>query len=281
MMKQLFLVVAISMAFSMASANQGVLQQDGLEGCTEMCHHLTSGPCQHPNYLDEVCAEKIVVNNSMVVCPPGLLDCGFRPTREEPSPAPSSTRTSSSTPSLSVHPLQPNQVLAMDLDERLQRERLLTRVDMPAGDYVIEMDFTFNNIVRVGSLVHITENDSNCCGWGDRIPAVWLLSSRYLFRTGLPQSGNHGFDCATGVHEGVRYNVKFIRDISEDGRVVTDVVVQDGVELGRTVAVANQDLSNKIFQDAYVYAADPWHDAAGVTLHTLKISTFPGQDNFW
>jgi hypothetical protein len=172
----------------------------------------------------------------------------------------------------------------MDLDERLTR-KLLSRVDMPAGDYIIEMEFTFHNIVgNWGSLVHVTANNGNCCGWGERIPAVWFFpnsDSRYHFRTGLPQSGNHGVDCNTNMEQGVRYNVKFIRDIAADGRTVTDVVIQDGVELGRVVAQANQDISNKVFEDAYVYVADPWYEPAGVTLHTFKINTFQGQDNFW
>jgi hypothetical protein len=172
----------------------------------------------------------------------------------------------------------------MDLDARLTK-KLLSRVDMPAGDYVIEMDFTFHNIVgNWGSLVHVTVTNGNCCSWGDRIPAVWFhpnSASKYHFRSGLPQSGNHGVDPNTVMEPGVRYNLKFIRDIGADGRTVTDVVVQDGVELGRLVAEANQDISSKIFHDAYVYAADPWYDAAGITLHSLKINHFPGMDNFW
>ena len=51
-----------------------------------MCHHLTTGPCQHPDLNNEVCFPFILANDTVtLVCPPSTYNCGSRPTRTEPS----------------------------------------------------------------------------------------------------------------------------------------------------------------------------------------------------
>jgi hypothetical protein len=113
MLKNLCIAIALFLCISVTSAKQNVknvLQMEGvtvtpvLEGCTDYCHHLTSGPCQHPDQHNEICVEK-VRNGTMLLCPAGTQDCGDKPSRTEPSPAPSKSPSSSASLSSSPEPM--------------------------------------------------------------------------------------------------------------------------------------------------------------------------------
>jgi hypothetical protein len=155
-------------------------------------------------------------------------------------------------------------------------------VDMPWGDYIIEVEFTMRHLVgNWANIFHITTG-GDCCD-GQRIPAVWFHGSttRYHFRSGLPQDGNWGTDPEGNLSIGGRYNVKFIRDLGSDGRSFTDLVIQNGVEIGRTSSMASRDISSVVYNGAQVWVSDPWYSPAGIELHSFKINTYVGQDNFW
>jgi hypothetical protein len=284
MMKQSSLGIVLLLALSVTSGKQVVLVPD-FEECTEMCHHLTSGPCQHPDYLNEVCAEKIEVNSTMV-CPVGLIECGDRPTRDGPSPAPSSSNTRTS--SASVSPVSPNVIFSVEQEAPLALYST-REVDMPYGDYIIELDFTFGSRIPNGALFWISARDmspnspNRCCQLGDRAPFVHFVGSGGVrFLSGIPNANSWGFDTAdANLVPGQRYNMKFIRDIAADGRTVTALVMVDGNVIGSRTGRADWDISSTVFPNAMVQFGMSHLPFADIFLHTFKISSFPGEDNFW
>jgi len=90
----MFMVAFLLCSSSSAAANgnnQQILtsksddvEVKALAGCTDFCHHLTTGPCQHPEEYNDVCFEKMNNTAGYLVCPSGLIECGDRPSYPGP-----------------------------------------------------------------------------------------------------------------------------------------------------------------------------------------------------
>eukprot|EP01052_Picozoa_sp_SAG31_P015232 SAG31_NODE_974_length_10627_cov_11.246201_5_plen_226_part_00 len=115
------------------------------------------------------------------------------------------------------------------------------------------------------SIFHFTATGSNCCQYGDRIPAVWFKPGTLELYVvdGQPSSGNDD-KCDTG--EPLPSNVESQVEISiHQSELVLKV---DGVERCRE---ARQDRA--AFPNVHVYASDPWHTPASATISNFRMDS--------
>ena len=131
-------------------------------------------------------------------------------------------------------------------------------VSVPA-DYIIGFEITpdADVVASWGSILHLTATGSNCCNYGDRIPAVWFHpgSHRLHIRDGHGSDGNAGCDPPDELAVGVVTIVRIeMRPLS--------VNVYYGDELKCTQSRGDR----QVFADVVVYASDPWHTPARASI---------------
>lgn len=227
-------------------------------GCTEMCHHLTSGPCQHPDEHNEVCTEKVDVNGTLT-CPPGMYECGPRPVRSEPSPPPSKSvppppsATSSPTVSTSTSPA-PADLVGVANPNLSSGHVVADGLTVIQNNYRISFDITiFGTVGNWGSIFHFTRTFNNCCSFGDRVPALWFFpgQSRFYWIAGNPGNGDEWVSND--------FHLDFNRAYHVDLKVVDGVAYQfiDGT----CVNGAGQILSavGPTQENVKLYMSDPWY----------------------
>ena len=136
-------------------------------------------------------------------------------------------------------------------------------VPVPA-DYVIGFEITPEEQVvdSWGSILHLTATGTNCCNYGDRIPAVWFHpgSHRLHIRDGHGSDGNAGCDPPEELPAGATTSVRIeMRPLS--------VTVYYGEELRCTQSRGDR----QVFEDVVVYAADPWHTPALASINRFYL----------
>ena len=131
------------------------------------------------------------------------------------------------------------------------------------GDYILEM--TINPRGRVGnwgSIVHFTINGRDCCGFGERMPAIWFFPNdlNLHVRIGDANDGNWGIN--TNSRCGINMNNKFRLECR--GQDVT-------VTLNGEVIRARQP-SRRPTGNARVFAADGFYQAANAQITDFKFT---------
>jgi hypothetical protein len=126
-------------------------------------------------------------------------------------------------------------------------------------DYTIA--FTINPSITQnegwGSIIHFSATGSNCCNYGDRVPAVWFRpGTRELYIIdGQPTNGDDACDVANPVTPNTDTRVEIaVHQLQVTVKVNGAIVCQE----------ARQDRA--IFPTVHVYASDPWHEPALATL---------------
>jgi len=136
-------------------------------------------------------------------------------------------------------------------------------------DYAVQFDI--NPTAAAGgwaNIIHFTV-DGNCCGYGQRIPAVWFYggTTRLHIRDGHAGDGNAGCD----PEEQLPLNeVTNVRMQMTAGGVE---VFYNGVS---KCTAEGRDRTN--FNNIQVYACDPWHEAAQGTLQMLQVIAMDSGD---
>ena len=123
------------------------------------------------------------------------------------------------------------------------------------------------------SVLHFTRG-GNCCGYGQRIPGVWVLGHRVHFMFAL--SGNGNVDIATSPLSLKKwYHFRVTQTLSGNKYIYT--IYMNNKLVAKRVNTKPQD-----FKNVKVYIADPWYNAQNGFVKNLKISgEFGQQFSMW
>ena len=157
-------------------------------------------------------------------------------------------------------------------------------VNLPV-DYEVGFDITPRPelVTEWASIIHITATGNNCCGYvrshcfptdcplprtklpdaqGDRVPAVWFHPNthRLHVRDGHGSDGNAGCDPEEELLPNEATSVKIVMEASL-------VTVFFGQEQVCTEARADRST----FENAVVFASDPWHPPAAATIRNFYL----------
>lgn len=131
------------------------------------------------------------------------------------------------------------------------------------GDYILQMTIRpFGIVGNWGSIVHFTINGRDCCGLGERMPAIWFFPQglRLHVRIGDARDGNWGVDtgtnCAVGRDNTFRLECRG-----------SDVTVQLNNEIIRVKQPTRRPTGTAI-----VFAADGFYQAANCQISNFKFT---------
>jgi hypothetical protein len=113
-----------------------------------------------------------------------------------------------------------------------------------------------------GNIIHFTATGGNCCGYGDRVPAVWFYPGtlRLHIRDGSQADGNHGCDPEEELPLNTPTTVRL--DMTAGGMEV----FYNGIS---KCSAEGRDRTQ--FNGVQIFSSDPWHDAADATIQNLRI----------
>ena len=132
---------------------------------------------------------------------------------------------------------------------------------MPKGDYTLSFTITLRGTVRNwGSIIHVT-NAGNCCGFGERAPAIWTSPGRTTLhiRFGDATDGNWGIMETGPLPIGRAVNVSIV---AKGSSVITTV----GNETFRLTQPTRRPTGNNY----KIYMADPWYDVANAAIDDFQ-----------
>jgi len=139
--------------------------------------------------------------------------------------------------------------------------------DIPV-DFEIGFDVTPSDELEGswGSIIHISATGGNCCGYGDRVPAVWFKPNdrRLHIRDGHGANGNEGCDPDDQLPAGETTSVTL--QMTASGFTV----LYNG-----TVKCEGNRGDRQFFPLATVWAPDPWHAPARATLANFYLLPLP------
>merc|ERR1711939_843078 len=177
--------------------------------------------------------------------------------------------------------IQMLQVIAMDSGDTLvPGATYLTAAPMVLAQSVelaptsLPLDFTLGMTVRPigieggwGNIIHVSATGGNCCGYGDRIPAVWFYPGnlRLHIRDGSSANGNNGCDPADQLTQDEDTTVRLeIRGFS------IQVFYNDELKC----EAARVD-GRSVHENARIWMADPWHAPARAVVDDVYILPLP------
>lgn len=138
-------------------------------------------------------------------------------------------------------------------------------IEGTTGNYKLSFDITPKSVNGGwGSILHFSSTGGNCCGLGERSPAIWTIpgTTRLHVRIGDAQDGNWGID-TDGVPLNKRTNVTL--QCNEK-----DVTLTVGTRVYKV-----QQPSRRFAGNLHVWAGDPWHEAFNGTLDNLCYEIIP------
>merc|ERR1712110_1382546 len=112
------------------------------------------------------------------------------------------------------------------------------------------------------NLLHVTGTNRNCCGWADRVPAVFIYSnsSRMHIRDGHSKSGNHGLDPPNQLPWN---RVSHVRIRSHGNRLC--VWIWGATRYSRCIGQGTRRWGGR----AHFYVSDPWYAQAGMQISNV------------
>merc|ERR1711881_482215 len=121
------------------------------------------------------------------------------------------------------------------------------------------------------NILHTTGTNRNCCGWADRVPAVWFYSraTRMHIRSGHAKSGNHGLDPPNHLPWNRVSHVK----IRAHNRHLC-VWIWGATRYGRCIGHGTRRWGGR----AHFYVSDPWHHQAGAQISNVW---FRHMNTYW
>lgn len=142
-------------------------------------------------------------------------------------------------------------------------QQLHAMVNLPLA-YTISFDLNPDgDIVEPwSSIVHFSATGSNCCEYGDRVPAVWFYPGlrRLHIIDGQPSVGNDECVIEEELAQGV--NVHIVIAVTAESVVVSI----DGVQ-----RCTEEKTDRQTFNNVHVYASDPWYEPAGATIANFQM----------
>jgi hypothetical protein len=133
------------------------------------------------------------------------------------------------------------------------------------GNYKLSFDITAKDKVGGwGSLLHFTSDGNNCCGLGQRSPAIWFFpgDTRLHVRIGDAQDGNWGIDT-----DPIPLNKRINIELTCQDKDVT-------LRVGTREYKVKQP-SRRYAGNLTVFACDPWHDEPKATMDNLCFEILP------
>jgi hypothetical protein len=132
-----------------------------------------------------------------------------------------------------------------------------TVANMPKGDYTLSFTITLRGTVgNWGSIIHVT-NAGNCCGFGERAPAIWTFPGGTTLHIvfGDATDGNWRIDSTNPLPIGRPVNVS----ITAKGSSITATI---GSETYRRTQPTRRPTGNNY----NIYMADPWYEPANAAI---------------
>ena len=125
-----------------------------------------------------------------------------------------------------------------------------------------------NRRKQKANVLHLTTG-GNCCGNGQRIPAVHVQNKKFHISTSLNGNGNSKFKYKYEKHQ--KYHI-VIQQSLENGLVMYKIIV-DG-----EVVYSQQNNQPQNFNNVMAYVSDPWSDPFDGCLENLELT--PGSGKF-
>ena len=123
------------------------------------------------------------------------------------------------------------------------------------GDiYSIEFDIVITKLSNEVwmNVFHFTATNENCCGHGDRVPALFInKAGEFGFRTSLNDNGNYLKDFTFVL--GKTYHVT-IQQSKEGNKYWYEVIIDDDSIL------REENKNPKTYSTVHLYTSDPWYD---------------------
>jgi len=147
----------------------------------------------------------------------------------------------------------------------LQLGKIVATVDIPIGNYTIEMDITPRGIQSNWSnIMHVNNGRGDCCDFGQRAPGIWFVpgGTGLHIRMGDTRDGNWGIDSTAPLPLNVATHLKIVAN----GK---SVVVNCGDETFNLTQPTNRPVGSGF----KVYMSDPWYPVAncGITNMTYIV----------
>ena len=131
------------------------------------------------------------------------------------------------------------------------------------GDYILTMNLTPRGIINDwASIVHFTITTGNCCGFGDRAPAIWFFPKSLALHVRIGDSKDPNWGVDTGA--------------CLINQVNTFILECRGSDV--TVTLNNQVMKVKQPNKrptglATVWGADPWYQTANTSISNFKFTS--------
>jgi hypothetical protein len=182
-------------------------------------------------------------------------------------------------------------LMAQEIFGNLTPNRNLGQHDIPFGDFAITLEWDLVSApTDIANILHITNQNRDCCDWGNRIPAIWFLPGdvrKYHIVNSLPYNGNWNCDVDTGLPyaPGEGTTLTIVNDLHQNGNEVRLVIIENG-QILRTCtsdnsAMRDYDGRGEAWRNSLIYAADRWYQTAGISDLSVQIETFEGRDLYW
>ena len=124
-----------------------------------------------------------------------------------------------------------------------------------------------NRRKQKANVLHLTTG-GNCCGNGQRIPAVHVQNKKFHISTSLNGNGNSKFKYKYEKHQ--KYHI-VIQQSLENGLVMYKIIV-DG-----EVVYSQQNNQPQNFNNVMAYVSDPWSDPFDGCLENLELTPGSGK----
>jgi hypothetical protein len=136
-------------------------------------------------------------------------------------------------------------------------------VSLPKA-YTLTFDITLKGRVgNWGSVFHFTKG-GNCCGYGSRIPAMWLRpnSNSFIVVDGTKRNGN-----ANNVQGTLAYNKKYsVKMVASANSFDTYL---NGKHTGR---LSRGGVTREALRGVKMYMTDPWYTAANAVVSKITLT---------
>ena len=136
----------------------------------------------------------------------------------------------------------------------VHKNNLLTTFPKWGNVYNVEVDITVNKMPsgQWANIFHFSKN-GDCCGYGDRIPAVFINRDGY-FRIASAVNGNGDLYIDPPINVGKTYHLK-IQQFIQNGKTIYEVNMDGNI-------IQTMENTNPMdFDNVKVYASSPWWDS--------------------
>jgi hypothetical protein len=145
---------------------------------------------------------------------------------------------------------------------KLALGKVVGKVNIPVGNYTMDMDITPRGLVgNWGSIIHVTGDGNNCCAFGQRAPGIWFLpnATSLHVRLGDSADGNWGIDATSPLPMNKTTHFRIVAN----GRTVT-------VTCGANTYNLTQPTRRPTGNNYTIFMSDPWHAVPNAEITNFK-----------